>query len=90
MSRRNPTNADWNRDEYVTERTLKTRTQISTRHWQRLRQSRDGPPHIVIGRRCIRYEWGAVVDWLQARATVAGSATEAADRPVLGPCLGET
>ncbi|MBL4683409.1 MAG: hypothetical protein JKY37_02375 [Nannocystaceae bacterium] len=75
MSRPKPSKIDFYPDEYVTERTLEDRTQISTRHWQRLRQSGDGPQYVVVGRRCIRYRWGAVMEFMEARACGSGSAT---------------
>jgi hypothetical protein len=65
----------WHPDEFVTERTLEKRTQISTRQWQRLRHSGGGPPHIVVGRRCIRYQWGQVISWMTARSRSDGPLT---------------
>jgi predicted DNA-binding transcriptional regulator AlpA len=75
MSRPTSSSIDFHPDEYVTERTLEERTQISTRHWQRLRQTGDGPKYVVVGPRCIRYRWGAVREFMEARACGSGRAT---------------
>lgn len=54
-------------DFYVTERSLAERTGTSARMWQALRQQGKGPPYVRLSSRCIRYQWGAVQEWLANR-----------------------
>lgn len=54
-------------DVYVSERILAERTGTTARMWQALRQKGEGPPFVRLSARCVRYQWGAVQQWLAER-----------------------
>lgn len=62
-------------DTYLTTASVAERLDISVSYLEQARVRGDGPPYIRIGR-AVRYRWGAVVEWAEARA--ARSTSEAA------------
>lgn len=54
-------------DEHVATKDIAKRTGTSSRLWDGYRSKGGGPSFIRISKRCIRYRWGDVVEWLEAK-----------------------
>lgn len=53
------------KDELISTEELVNLTHLSKRFWESRRISGDTPPYIRISRRCVRYRWRDVEEWLE-------------------------
>ncbi|WP_299436766.1 helix-turn-helix domain-containing protein [uncultured Rhodospira sp.] len=66
-------------DIYLTAADVAARLGISRSYLDQARVRGDGPPFVRIGR-AVRYRWGAVIEWAEARAARSTSEPTPADR----------
>lgn len=61
------TQTAFDHDEHISTKDLASRTGTSPRLWDGYRCKGGGPQYFRISARCVRYRWGDVVDWMNAR-----------------------
>lgn len=60
-------------DEYITPEELETLTKIDKQTWARHRISGETPPFIQVNKGTIRYRWGDVQEWFNAKRCISTS-----------------
>ncbi len=60
-------------DQLVSTKELEVLTGLTSRFWEARRLTGDTPPFIRISARAVRYRWGNVQQWLNARIRTSTS-----------------